>query len=293
MSWYRSKKVFLVGGTKGIGRAAALQLASAGAHVVVGARGQQGLDDTVAAMRAAGSGTTLDAVQVDVTDAASVTTACERAWTLLDGVDVLIINSGASAPGLVVEQDEAVFQQQLDLNYLGHVRCVQAMLPRMYERGSGHICVVSSMAAFVPVYGYAAYSASKIAVVAFAECVRQEAMLHGVTVTAHMPPTTDTPGLAAENEVKPTYLRIMEDESMFNSTNTAEDVAAHLLDSISRGRVHGYMGFVSWLMYFMSHHFPRTARWLADGELKTAIKKAQKRGLSEFATFQSPSSHRS
>ena len=134
------------------------------------------------------------------------------------------------------------------------------------------------MAGIFTVYGYAAYSASKFAILGFAEALRQEAMLDGIRVTVHLPPTTETPGYETENLTKPPYLRIMEDESSFNSVYAAEPVAAHLLDSVERGRFHNYLGFNSWLQYFMGRSLPGTTRWIADGELRAAIKKAKQRG---------------
>lgn len=278
MSWYQGKRVLLIGGSKGIGKAAAIEAVIQGASVVVAARGREDLEDTVAAMKAANSAVAAGFVQMDVTDETSVQAAVADAISQLGGIDVLICNSGASRPGLVHELPIDDFQRQLELNYLGHVRVVKAVLPHMYERGSGDVCLVSSMAGIFTVYGYAAYSGSKFAILGFAEALRQEAMLEGVRVTVHLPPSTETPGYETENEMKPPYLRIMEDESSLNSVYDAPTVARHLLRTVEKGTFHSYLGFNSWLQYFASRTLPGTARWLADGELRAAIKKAQKRG---------------
>lgn len=278
MGWYQGKRVLLIGGSKGIGQAAAIEAVTQGADVVVAARGKEALEETVAAMKQANSAVKAGFVQMDATDDASVKDAVNGAIEQLGGVDVLICNAGGSRPGLVHELSEEDFRWQLELNYLGHVRAVKAVLPHMYERGSGDICLVSSMAGIFTVYGYAAYSGSKFAILGFAEALRQEAMLEGVRVTVHLPPSTETPGYETETALKPPYLRIMEDESSLNSVYDAPAVAKHLLKTVEKGTFHSYLGFNSWLQYFASRNLPGIARWMADGELRSAIKKAKARG---------------
>jgi short-subunit dehydrogenase len=131
------------------------------------------------------------------------------------------------------------------------------------------------MLGFFGTFGYSAYSASKYAIRGFAESIRHELLPHNIRVTLFYPPTTRTPGLDKENETKPKAVWAYESESGFNKTYEAEDVAAAILRSIMRGRFDNVVGFDSWLIHFMFSHFPRLARWLNDGELKKAVKKAE------------------
>ena len=91
----------------------------------------------------------------------------------------------------------------MDLNYFGTVNMVKALLPAMLERGSGHIVNISSVAAFLGVFGYSAYGASKYAVRGFSDVLRAEVKPLGVRVSVVFPPDMDTPGLANENKTKP------------------------------------------------------------------------------------------
>ena len=85
MKGYINKRVLISGGSKGIGRALAVQLASAGAHVVVTARGQAALDETVEAMRGcAAADRVLDSISMDVTDSEAVAKGCAEAIERLE-----------------------------------------------------------------------------------------------------------------------------------------------------------------------------------------------------------------
>jgi len=282
MSWYQGKKVFIAGGSAGIGRATAVQLAREGASVMVAARGQERLDETVEAMRAAGGqGQVFGSVAVDVADPEAVEKAAATVLETLGGLDVLICNSGYAQTGTTETLALEHYQKLLDVNYLGHVHVVRAFLPHFIAQKHGDICLVSSMLGGMSTWGYGAYAASKHAIVGFAEALRQEMKLHGVRVTVVYPSTTDTPGLERENRDKHPILWTLEADTAFNAVYTPEYVANSLLRAVRRGRFHNPAGFFTWLILFTYRVFPRLARWMADGELATAAKKvAEGKGAS-------------
>ncbi|MCK6503440.1 SDR family NAD(P)-dependent oxidoreductase [Myxococcota bacterium] len=272
------RTAFITGGTAGIGRSLALALAHSGASVVVCARGQSALDETLAALRQANPGGAHGAVSADVADPAAMKAAAAQALSILGEVDLLICNSGFAKAGTVAELDDADFRRLMDVNFYGHVNTVRAFQPHMVARGKGDIVLVSSMLAVLSVYGYAAYSASKFAITGFAQALRQELMLHGVRVKLFLPPTTDTPGLARENQDKPALCLEMEMGSALNATHSPDKVAAAFLKWLPGGRFYGYATWDSWLQFFMAHHFPELTLSLADGELHGARKRLEKKG---------------
>ncbi len=279
MGFYAGKKVYIMGGSAGIGRELAEQLAAQGASVVVGARGQAALDTTVAAMRgkASGTGQVFGSTAVDVTDPKAIRAAADEAIALMGGIDVLICNAGLARTGTIDSLPDEAFDELLQINFLGHVHTVRAFLPHFIAQKSGNICLVSSMLGWFSTWGYGAYSASKWAIGGFAEALRQEMMLHGVKVTLYYPPTTETPGLERENVDKPPVLLQLEMDNSFTKTYKAAPVAASILDSIQKGKFEAYIGLDSWLVYTILRHFPRLGRWLNDNELRTAIKKVEAR----------------
>ncbi|MCO4773993.1 MAG: SDR family NAD(P)-dependent oxidoreductase, partial [Deltaproteobacteria bacterium] len=215
MGFYSGKNVVITGGSSGIGKAVALELAERGANVVVTARGQAKLEETVAELRALKPGQTFGFAAFDVVDEAAVRTGIDGAIEQLGHIDVLICNSGYAKCGTVWELESGDFRRLFEVNCLGHVHVVQAAVPHMRERGQGDICLLSSTLGFFSVYGYGAYSASKYAISGVAEALRQELMLDGVHVKLFFPPTTETPGLEKENEDKPPIVWAVEDENSF------------------------------------------------------------------------------
>ena len=279
MAYGHRKKVFITGGSAGIGRALALKLAANGASVVVCARRQEALDETVAALRAAGEdGAVFGSVAADVADRNAMADAAANAIEQLGGIDIVIANTGFAECKPAVDADEDHFRKLMDVNFFGHVNTVQPFLAPMAQQRSGQIVLVSSMLAVLSVWGYGGYSASKFAIRGFAEALRQEMLLDGVDVRLFLPPTTDTPGLAKENEDKPPITLEMESASSFNATHSAEKVVDKMVNWMERGKFVGYATWDSWFQYFAARHFPNLTLKIADGEMRGAIKRLEAKG---------------
>lgn len=279
MSKLSQQNVFITGGTAGIGRALALALAARGDSVVVCARGREALDETLAALRAAGPQGRHGAVAADVADPLAMQRAAQEALATLGHLDLLVCNSGYARAGEVDRMEPAEWTRLMDVNLFGHVHTVRAFHGHLVGRGQGRVVLVSSMLSVLSVYGYAAYSASKFAITGFAQALRQELGLHGVTVKLFLPPTTDTPGLKRENEDKPPLCLEMEMGSALNATHPPEKVVAAFLRWLPSGRFYGYATWDSWLQFFMAHHFPELTLRLADGELRGAQERLKKKGI--------------
>jgi 3-dehydrosphinganine reductase len=277
--WFQGKKVLLVGGSEGIGRETALALARQGAHVLVSARRQALLDETVAAMKAAApssvpnSGQVLDAISIDACDRAAVRAAVPQVLSALGGLDVLVTNVGAARPGYVHELDDDAFDAMISVNYQAHANVVRAFLPTFLEQRHGDICFVSSALGFMSMPGYSAYSASKFAIAGFAESLRIELAPSGIRVMLFYPGTTDTPGLKSENASKPKAVWAMESDSAFSKTHKPADVAQSLLRAIERGRFENFPGLDVWLIWWMYKRMPGLSRWMAHQEWTKALAK--------------------
>jgi 3-dehydrosphinganine reductase len=273
---FAGKRVFISGGSEGIGRSTAVKLAEQGAHVCVVARRQNALDETVEAMRKAvggDSGRVLTAIAMDVTDPAAVEEGARRALEALGGLDLLICNQGFAHTGKVHELPIEDFRRHLDVNYLGHAYVCRAFAPHFLKQGSGTIILVSSAFGYFGTYGWTAYCASKWAIVGFAEALRQEMGLHGVNVKVFYPGTTETPGLDRENSDKSKAVWEFEHANAFNVTRKPDDVAGRLLAIVDGRRFENPCGWDGWLSFMASRHAPWLVRMLNDSDMRKALAK--------------------
>jgi NADP-dependent 3-hydroxy acid dehydrogenase YdfG len=186
-----SGRVALVtGASSGIGEATAVALAEAGASVAIGARRRDRLDGLAARLDEAGAKVvTLD---LDVTDEASCRDAVARTRSELGGLDVLVNNAGVMLLGTIVGADPEDWRRMLDTNVLGLMYMTHAAIEGMVEQGSGDVVNISSVAGRQARKGAGVYNASKWAVNAFSESLRQEVTTTGVRVSLVEPGAVST-----------------------------------------------------------------------------------------------------
>ena len=181
----RSAHALVTGGGRGIGREIASALAQAGATVTVMGRNRATLDAVVAA------GAAHFAVTADVADQMAVEAAVAEA-SARQPIDILIANAGAAESAPFGKSDAALFKRMMDVNFMGVVHVVQAVLPSMRERRRGRIVAVASTAGLKGYAYVSAYSAAKHAVVGLVRSLALELATTGVTVNAVCPGFTDT-----------------------------------------------------------------------------------------------------
>jgi NAD(P)-dependent dehydrogenase (short-subunit alcohol dehydrogenase family) len=146
MANLEGRTALVTGGGRGLGRAVALALAEQGAAVAVGARSTHEVDAVAGELRDAGHRAL--SVPLDVAEAEAVEFAVRRVADELGPVDVLVNNAGVVWPlGKLLRVEPAEWEQSVDINLFGAVRCIRAVLPGMLERGWGRIVNMSSGAA--------------------------------------------------------------------------------------------------------------------------------------------------
>src|SRR5580765_4333342 len=187
------KVALVTGAGSGLGRAAALALAQAGAGVVVNDLTPDGLDETIAAVAAAG-GEAASAVG-DVRSHADVAAAVATARDRFGGLDFVLANAAVSVYELLEHQSEETIDLVLDTDLKGALFCAQLAIPELRRRGGGSIVFVSSVQAYVTLPGCVPYAAAKAGLVAAARALAPEVGLHGIRVNAIAPGTIDTPML--------------------------------------------------------------------------------------------------
>jgi NADP-dependent 3-hydroxy acid dehydrogenase YdfG len=122
-------------------------------------------------------------IQSDITDEAQARSAIEKAQSELGRLDVLVNNAGVMLLGPIQGADTAEWRRMVDVNVMGLLYCTYYALPVMRDQGGGHIVNISSVAGRTASLGVGVYNATKWAVGAFSESLRQEALHLNVRVT--------------------------------------------------------------------------------------------------------------
>ena len=176
------RQVALISGaSSGIGEATALALADEGAAVAIGARRADRL--AALAEKVTASGGRALTLALDVTDEASCRDAVHRTVEEFGRLDIVVNNAGVMLLGPIVGADTEDWRRVIHTNVLGLMYLTHAALPHLLDRGAGDIINVSSVAGRVARLGSGAYNASKWAVNAFSESLRQEVTGRGIRVT--------------------------------------------------------------------------------------------------------------
>lgn len=190
----------VTGSNSGIGRAAAVDLAAKG-WTVYGTMRSLDKGDKLASM-AEERGVTVHPVVCDVADTASVNKAMAEIMADAGQVDVLVNNAGVGGNAVMEECPPELYDEVFNVNLNGIVRCSQAVVPQMRERGSGCIVNVSSITGRLAAIAQSPYVVSKWAVEGLSEGMAQELAAFGVRVaviepgivrTAIMAKNTDAP----------------------------------------------------------------------------------------------------
>ncbi|MBI3823309.1 MAG: SDR family NAD(P)-dependent oxidoreductase [Planctomycetes bacterium] len=200
---FANQVAIITGASSGIGWELAKTLAAQQCAVGVLARRQDRLDALVQEIQAAG-GKAACAV-ADVAERGPTVAAIHSLRDQLGPVDLLIANSGVGYPTTIEPLNTDQIVRMFNVNTLGVVYAIEAVLPEMLQRGKGHLAAVSSLAAYLPMPGESGYCASKAAVSFYMDSLRMQLRGRGVHVTTVCPGFIETP-MTAHNPFKMPFL---------------------------------------------------------------------------------------
>lgn len=181
--------VIITGASMGIGEATAHVFAEAGAKLVLAARSADKLA-AVAQSLPAGAETLI--VPTDMTDRAQVKDLIEKAYGHFGRIDLLINNAGQAAIGPVASIDPDSYRQIIELNLLGPLHAMQAVVPKMKAQGGGVIINISSSVSKLAIPGIGAYASTKYALNGLSLTARNELAADHIRVVLFHPGQTAT-----------------------------------------------------------------------------------------------------
>jgi NAD(P)-dependent dehydrogenase (short-subunit alcohol dehydrogenase family) len=222
-----SGQVALVtGSSRGIGRDLVLALAAAGARVAAGARNTSDAEDLV--REAVDDGGEAAAVEMDLTDRASIDRAVNGTVDRFGRLDILVNNAGLGTNHDALDATEEEWDELFAVNVRGLFFACQSAGRHMVAQGHGRIVNMASQAGLVGIPRHAAYSASKGAVIALTRVLALEWSPFGVTVNAVAPTFIRTPG-TAERLDRPEFLADVLERIPAGRVGTTTDVAAAVI----------------------------------------------------------------
>lgn len=208
MNYWNNKTVMITGASSGIGKGLALEIATRGARLGLIARREDVLNEIVEEIKQR-NGTAI-AAAADVRDADAMKQAAERVRAELGPIDILIANAGIGTTHHVGQLDPEKVADVININVLGAVNSVAAVLPQMIERKSGQLVAIASLAGYRGLPKSAAYSASKAAVSSYFESLRIDLRHTGVNVSIIYPGFIKTP-LTSGRQARMPYLMELDD----------------------------------------------------------------------------------
>ncbi len=194
MKQFKGRVAVVTGAASGIGRATALELASAGCHLALADLNEAGLDS--ARKQAEALGVRVTTHQVDVSDLGAMEQFVAEVVAAHGGVNILINNAGVAATSAFEEQKLSDYEWLVGINFWGVVYGCKLFLPYLKQADEAHIVNISSMFGLTGIPTQSAYCATKFAVRGFTESLWVELSPHGIGVTSVHP------GMIATNIVR-------------------------------------------------------------------------------------------
>jgi NADP-dependent 3-hydroxy acid dehydrogenase YdfG len=253
------KVAAITGGARGIGLATAKAMSAKGMRVSIG-----DLDADLAQKAAEELGGNAIATALDVTDRESFEEFIDETERSLGPLDVLVNNAGIMPVGPFLEESDETALRQIDINVHGVIYGMKIAIPRMLQRGTGHVVNLASAAGKGGFPGIATYCASKHAVVGVSEAVRGETRDTGVELSVVMPTFVNTELISGAQKAR--FVKVPE----------PEDVAEAIIDALEHERFDVFVpretaGINKFMQLLPRRGRETVARWLKADTVLTEI----------------------
>ena len=185
------KVALVAGGASGIGLESAAVLAAEGAAVVLADLNGEAAERAAAALKE--EGREASHAHVDISDPAAVEAMAAQVLEAHGRVDILVNCAGIAGDKLFVDSTPEDWREEIDVNLIGPMLCIKALLPGMIEREGGRIITLASDSARIGQARLSYYAAAKAGAIAFSKSLAQEVGRYHITVNVVSPSATNTP----------------------------------------------------------------------------------------------------
>ncbi len=249
------QRVYITGGSSGIGLSLAKLYTQNGDDVILLARNQDKLNDAAELCRAEtlSDSQVVAGVSLDISKFDTLQVEMGAITDDYGQPDLLILSAGVAGNKTFLNMGSEQFDSMMALNFSASREMARCVLPTMLERGHGQIAFISSMVGLMGVYGYSAYCASKYAVTGFVMALQQELYGTGVCATLVCPSEVATPMIAAEAGSVLPQTRLLKD---LGGTLSPEKAADIIFKGIGKRKSVVKTGFVAHLFDFTNRVFP-------------------------------------
>lgn len=254
----KPKVVLITGASAGIGKACAETFYRHNYAVVLFARRREKLEALASQLNSFRPDGHVLVTAGDVTDRSQVFEAIEKTVRTFGRIDILINNAGAGLNAFVETVDPKAFQDVFNLNVLGPLHAIQAVIPVMKAQKSGQIVNVSSIIGKRALPSRSAYCTSKFALEGFSESIRSELRPYGIEVMVARPSTTDTEFF----EVEPRGKEFVASTGF--PRMSAQKVAREIYRGLARHKRAVTVSFFGKFFVFLSTVAPRLTDYLVE-----------------------------
>ncbi len=265
-------KALITGGSSGIGFATAKELISYGLDIILVARNEEKLTDARQRLqehaKRLNKQVEISVVTLDVSNRSMVENVLIPLAINGAAPDLVVNCAGMAYPNYFEQLDSVVFDEMVQINLTGTWNILKCIVP--YLRTGSHIVNVSSVAGFIGLFGYTAYSATKFGIIGLSEALRNEMAPRGIGVSVLCPPDTETPQLEMENLTKPMETRAIAGNA---GIMKPERVTKAMIKGIKKNKFYIVPGIQSKFIFLVKGIVPGLIHKIIDRDaIKSSLK---------------------